>query len=80
MLFTKHNVERIRRAIVHDFEFEVMEEPEVVVTDLETGDDEFHVVDLDDLHCTCEDFEYNCGSGEYCKHIFFTTFKRVGLL
>lgn len=73
---TKHQIERIIRAIEQEMEIEPLEQPEVVVTNLDSDSQEGHVVNLEKLRCSCDDFEYNCDSGEYCKHIFRVIFEK----
>lgn len=77
---TKHDLERIIDAVEHEMEVEPLEKPRVAITDLESKSDDSHVVDMQTLTCTCSDFEYNCNSGQYCKHIYSVVFRRHRML
>ena len=74
------NLERMRKAVDNDMELKVEEKPNVVVRDHTTDGGNGHVVNLERTDCTCEDFEYNCQNGEFCKHIWYATFKRAGMV
>jgi hypothetical protein len=51
---------RVVSAVEDELVIKPIEQPRVVVQN-QTGDDTTaHVVNLDTLECTCEDFEYNC--------------------
>lgn len=73
---TKHQLERIIRAIEHEMEIRPLEKPEVVVQDITSDSGDGHVVNLEKLRCSCSDFEYNCEPGEYCKHIWRAVFEK----
>lgn len=77
---TKHDLERIIRAVEHDMELHPIEKPEVIVQDKDSDTDEGHVVNIDKLNCTCSDMQYNCSDGQYCKHIFYAVFKKHRML
>jgi methyl coenzyme M reductase subunit D len=77
---TKHDLERIIDAVEHEMEVEPLDKPRVAVSDLESESDDSHVVDIQTLTCTCPDFEYNCRSGQYCKHIYSVVFRRHRML
>lgn len=77
---TKFDIERIIRAVEHELKVKPLEKPRVVVKDLDTEGDEGHVVDLDKLECTCDDYEYNCGEHQSCKHIHYAVLVRAGLI
>lgn len=75
-----HDLERIVAAIEHEMKVEPIEQPEVVVTDLESDSEISHVVNLERMDCTCDDYEYNCDEEEYCKHIFRAVFEKFRML
>lgn len=77
---TKHDLERIIDAVEHEMELNPLEKPKVAVQDLESKGDDSHVVDMERLSCTCPDYEYNCDSSEYCKHIYTVVFRRHRML
>lgn len=79
-LITSHDLERIITAVEHKMEIRPLDKPEVVVKDLDSDSDEGHVVNLDRLDCTCSDFEHNCDSKQYCKHIFRAVFEKHRML
>lgn len=81
------DLERIIKAVEEEMEIEPIEKPEVVVKNLDSDSDSAHVVNLNALTCTCDDYEYNCTGREsetqdekYCKHVFNVVFKRNGLI
>ena len=73
---TKHQLERIIRAIEHEMEIRPLEKPEVVVQDKDSDSGDGHIVNLDKMTCTCHDFDFNCENGEYCKHLFRAVFEK----
>lgn len=75
-----HQAKRFVRSVAHEMRVEPIEEPRVVVTDIDSDGEEGHVVDLDKLTCTCPDFEYNCDDEQYCKHVYRTVLVRSGML
>lgn len=77
---TSHELERIITAVEHEMKLNPIEKPQVVVKDLDSDSDEGHVVNLSKLTCTCDDFEYNCDSNQYCKHVFRVVFEKHGLV
>jgi hypothetical protein len=81
------DLERIVKAVQEDMEVIPIERPEVIVKNEDSDSDDSHVVNLDDLHCTCSDYTYNCESEakktdqpRYCKHLYCVVFKRAGML
>jgi len=74
------NLERMRKAVDNDLELKIQERPKVVVTDHTTDSGSSHVVNMDKAECTCDDFEYNCTHREFCKHVWYATFKRAGMV
>lgn len=76
----KHNFERITKAVEHEFEWELIEKPKIAVQDLDSDTGESHVVNAKSLLCSCNDFEYNCKEGEYCKHLFHLVFRAGNML
>lgn len=81
------DLERIIRAIEEEFEVRPIDKPKVLVRRKGDDSDDSHVVNLDRLDCTCEDYIYNCerhenetGDPKYCKHIWHAVFVRAGLL
>jgi len=77
---TKFDLERIITAVEHSMEINVLEYPELVVEDLESETGEGHVVNLERMDCTCEDYEYNCGEEQYCKHLFRAVFEKFRMV
>lgn len=76
----EHNFDRIRRAVEHDFEYELLEKPLVAVKDVDTSNTDPYQVNPESLLCGCLDFEHNCNEGEYCKHLWFLALKRSNML
>lgn len=76
----KFDLERIIRAVEHDMEINPLEKPRVVVKDLDSENGDGHVVNLDRMDCTCDDYEYNCDSDQYCKHVFRAVFEKHRML
>jgi len=77
---TSTNVDRLRKAVENDMELVLLDEPEVAVTDHTSDSDSTHIVNADTHACTCKDYQHNCANGEYCKHVWYTVLKRVGML
>lgn len=77
---TKFDLDRIITAVEHEMEINVLEQPELVVKDLDSETGEGHVVNLEHMDCTCEDYEYNCDPDEYCKHIFRAVFEKFRMI
>lgn len=77
---TKHQIERCIRAIEHSMELKPLEKPEVVVYDKDSDTGEGHIVNLDEMTCTCKDFEFNCDDGEYCKHQWRVVLEKHGMI
>lgn len=81
------DLERIIRAVEEDLEIQPMDYPEIVVRNTTEDEPTGHVVNLDDLVCTCPDFEYTCqseegnaGDNKYCKHIIRVVFEKHRML
>lgn len=78
---------RIVNAIEDELVLKPLEQPEVVVQN-HTGDDTTgHIVNLDSMDCTCEDYKYNCKSemkstsdNKYCKHIYRVVLEKHRML
>jgi len=79
-VITKHDLDRIVDAVEHEMEVKPIEKPRVVVKDTESDSDDSHMVNIEDLTCSCKDFEYNCNDEEYCKHLFHVVFRKHGML
>jgi hypothetical protein len=77
---TKDDLDRIVKAVEHEMKIKPVEQPRVVVKDIESESDDAHMVNLDDLHCSCSDFKYNCPENVYCKHILHVIFKKHGMI
>lgn len=77
---SKHDLERIIDGVEHEMIITPLEKPRVRVNDLDSDSDDAHVVNLDELSCTCPDYEYNCTEREYCKHIYAVVFKKHGMI
>lgn len=77
---TEHDLQRIITAVEHKMDVQPLEEPQVLVHDLDSDTEEGHIVDLDKMICTCSDFEYNCSNEQYCKHVFRTIFEKHHML
>jgi hypothetical protein len=77
---TEHQLQRILKSIDHELCIEPIERPKVVVKDKNSDSDESHTVNIEQLTCTCKDMEYNCSSGQYCKHVFHVIFRKHGML
>lgn len=81
------DLERIIKAVEEDMQLKPIEKPEVVIRNPHTDSDDSHVVNLNELHCTCKDYSFNCKSERrktdqprYCKHIYYAMFKKIGML
>lgn len=74
------NFERLTKAVKHDFRYELVKEPRIAVTDVTSDSNESHVVNVKSLLCSCDDFEYNCIEGVYCKHIWFLVLKQGNMI
>jgi hypothetical protein len=77
---TEHQLKRILKSINHELRIEPIEKPKVIVKDIDSNTDESHIVNIEQLTCTCKDMEYNCSDGQYCKHIFHVVFKKHDML
>ena len=84
---TKHQLERLITAVEHEMDIDPLVEPRVAVTDRDSDSNEAHVVDMDNLTCTCSDYEYNCkpeedspSDSKYCKHVFRAVFEKHRML
>jgi|APHM01.1.fsa_nt_gi SWIM zinc finger. len=77
---TEHQLKRILKSIDNDINIQPIEKPKVVVEDTDSDTDESHIVNIDNLTCTCSDMEYNCSDGQYCKHVFHVVFRKHGML
>jgi len=76
----EHNFNRIRRAVEHDYEWELVEKPKIAIADEMSNTDKKHVVNCKSLLCSCMDFKHNCNEGEYCKHIWYLVLKRSNMI
>lgn len=79
-LITKHDLDRIINAVEHEMQIKPVDKPRVVVKDIESESDDSHIVDMESLTCSCKDYEYNCDSDEYCKHIYRVIFEKHRML
>lgn len=81
------DLKRIVKAVEEDLRVKPIEKPKVVVQNHSKDEPEGHVVNLDELTCTCEDYEYNCqseekevGDNKYCKHLFRVIFEKHSMI
>jgi len=81
------DLKRIVRAVEEDLGVEPLEYPEVAVKDFSEEDPTGHVVNIENLWCSCPDYEHNCKSEEknttdnkYCKHIIRVVFEKHRML
>ena len=79
-VISKHDLDRIINAVEHEMKLKPIEKPRVVVKDLESESDDSHIVNLEDLECSCKDYEYNCSEHQHCKHIFRVLFEKHRML
>lgn len=77
---TEHQLERIVKAVNHNIDVTQLYDETYAVSDGDSESEEDHVVHTDDLYCSCGDYEYNCGAGQYCKHVYAVVFYTSGLL
>lgn len=78
------DLERIISAVEEDLRLKPIEKPKVVVQNHSKEDPTAHIVNTEQLTCTCEDYDFNCeyeerqiGDNKYCKHIYFVVFKKL---
>lgn len=81
------DLKRIVKAVEEDLRIKPIEKPKVVVKNHSKEDVAGHVVNLDRMNCTCDDYEYNCQSGEreigdnkFCKHLYRVVFEKHSML
>lgn len=81
------DLKRIISAVEEDLQVEPLEEPRVIVENHTEENPTGHVVNLDNMVCTCEDYEYNCmpemrntTDNKYCKHIYRVVFEKHRML
>lgn len=77
---TSTNIERMMRAVQSDMTLHTLDKPRVAITDHTSESGDAHVVNMDTLECLCKDYKHNCNEGEYCKHVWYAVFLRVGML
>jgi len=81
------DLKRIIKAVEEDLVVKPLEKPEVVVQHHKDDNTTAHVVNLEKLTCTCEDFKFNCkpeekelGDNKYCKHLIRAVLEKHRML
>jgi hypothetical protein len=76
----KIDLKRIMSSVEEEMKIKPIEKPQVLVKSSQSDTGDTHVVDLSGPHCSCKDYEYNCGDNNYCKHIYHVVFKKHNML
>lgn len=81
------DIKRIVSAIEEKFNLEQIEKGKYKIEHEDGSGSGPHVVDLKTLHCSCDDFEYNCqpkenelGDSKHCKHLYHSMFRVHSML
>jgi len=81
------DLKRIAKAVEENLIVKPIEKPKVVVENHDRDEITGHVVNLQKMDCTCDDYEYNCkseekdtGDNKFCKHLYRTVFEKHSML
>jgi len=72
----RFDLERIIKSVEHEYSIDPIEKPKVAVGDEQSDSDSSHIVNIEQLTCTCKDFKFNCDEDQYCKHIYRVIFEK----